>query len=154
MSDIKIDTRALPEHGARRGHVVAFTLPRIPVRTLDPKDSGRILLPAQNKISYLFRGGALAAGVIRTSWVPPALLDPDRIYVRLVHGPVFQAIRRSLTEFEDQFGPPFHRIHQSLLINTDAIAEVNLGVSEIGMHAGTAIDYLRVARSHLSDFSF
>ena len=142
-------SRALPPRDAPRYGPAVIAIVRIPARPLDDEASGQILFLRPDQVAYFFRGSAVEQRLIQTVWSPrqPAV-SLDRIYIRTTKGEVYQAVHRSLAEIERQFGEPLFSIHQSLLINLNALHNAYLRPldPQVGMRVALKIDYLTVAR--------
>ena len=86
--------------------------------------------------------------LIQPLWSPRPAFSADRLYIRTTKGEVYQAIHRSLTAVIRQFGEPLFPIHQSLLINLNALHNAYLRPldPQVGMRVALNIEYLTVAR--------
>jgi hypothetical protein len=123
---------------------------RIPVRLLDDR-SGRILFLSLDQVVYFFRGSAVAQGLIHGDWIWPPNLAPHRIYIRTKVG-VYQAVHRSLADLSRELGEPLFSIHQSLLINLNALVDAYWRPvqPQVGMRVNAGIEYLTVARRRVA----
>jgi hypothetical protein len=125
----------------------------IAVRPLNDNGDGRVLFLDLDQVAYIFRGSAVAAGLIRAEFKPRPDFEPTRLYVRTINGKLYQAIGRSLSGLILQFGEPFLLIHQSMAINENAVAEAFFRPVEVGMRViPPGVEYLTVARSRGSGF--
>jgi hypothetical protein len=148
VQDRKELSRSLPGTIPRRGGAAMEPQPRIPVRPLTGDSSGHVLFLAVDQVSYFFRGSAVRLGLIEAHGGPlPDFLD-DSVYVRTTKGCVYRAVHRSLTELAEQFGELLFSIHQSLLINVNAVVDAYLRADphRVGMRAVPGVDYLAVSR--------
>jgi hypothetical protein len=144
-------SRALPRWNAPRRRPDAIPMFRIPVRPLDDDRSGRILFLSLDQVAYFFHGSAAAQGLIHGDWSPPPNLAPNRIYIRTKAG-IYQAVHRSLADLGREFGGPLFSIHQSLLINLNAVHDAYLRPvkPQVGMRVNAGIEYLTVARRRVA----
>ena len=115
---------------------------------MDDEASGQILFLKPEQVAYFFRGNAMEQKLIQPLWSPRQAFSPDSIYIRTTKGEVYQAIHRSLTAVIRQFGEPLFPIHQSLLINLNALHNAYLRPldPQVGMRVALNIEYLTVAR--------
>ena len=140
---------ALPLGDAPRYGPALIASVRIPARPLDDEASGQILFLKPDQVAYFFRGNAVEQRLIQPIWSPrPSAFFPDRIYIRTTKGEVYQAVHRSLTAVFRQFGEPLFPIHQSLLVNLNALHNAYLRPldPQVGMRVALKIEYLNVAR--------
>ena len=148
MRDSKGLSRALPLGDAPRYGPAVIAAVRIPARPLEDEASGQILFLKPEQVAYFFRGNAVEQRLIQPLWSPRPAFSTDRLYIRTTKGEVYQAVHRSLTAVFRQFGEPLFPIHQSLLINLNALHNAYLRplVPQVGMRVALNIEYLTVAR--------
>ena len=132
----------------QRDHPELALLPRVLARPMGVEQSGRVVFLGLDQVSYFFRGSAALDHLISSAWNPRPAFIADRIYIRTVKGALFQAAYRSMADILEQFGGPLFPIHQSLLVNLNALydAELRSVAPQVGMRAGPGVDHLAVAR--------
>ena len=145
-------TRAFTKRDAPRSRPAAYSSLIIPAHPLGSGPKTKLVFFPLEQVAYFFRGSALEANLIRTTWPSRPNFVPHRIYIRTTKGGVYQAKDRSLAELMRRFGENLYLIHQSLLINRGAVVEAELqtDVATVGMRVvPPGIDQLQVARRRL-----
>lgn len=103
-------------------------------------------------VAYLFVRSAVAANppLIAEPWTCDYLWPAKTVFVRSVSGTdVLRAGAKTLRALQRQLPARFVQIQRCLMVNTDAITELDLGggsINQIGIHAGRGVEYLPVSR--------
>ena len=121
----------------------------IPVQgPADQEDRVILFQPAQ--VSYFFLGSAVEGRLIHIKSEPGVQFQRHRVYARAVTGIVYRTSFRSLKRLQERLGPRFLSIHQSLVVNLQALKDVMRRASRVGVQVGNEIEYLPVSRRKLA----